>query len=100
MSALRIDQLRSDADAIAAPAHAALKHVPRSELGSDFAHVVPLPLYAKVELREITGNDRHRDSAVMMSSLSPSAKCSWSGSPERFSNGRTATAGRRSSASN
>jgi len=42
----------------------------------------------------MTGNARHSDKRAMRSSARPSAKNSCSASPERFSNGRTAIAGR------
>ena len=45
------------------------------------------------ELRAITKNQRNLDSAVMMSSLIPSAKYSCSGSPLMFWNGSTAMEG-------
>jgi hypothetical protein len=50
-------------------------------------------------LRAITGNDRHNDSAVMISSVKPSAKYSCSGSPEMFASGNTARAEERNIAS-
>ena len=41
----------------------------------------------------MTKNQGWRDSPVMMSSVRPSAKYSWSGSPLMFWNGRTAIDG-------
>ncbi len=46
------------------------------------------------ELRAITKKRRNLDSAVMRSSLIPSEKYSWAGSPHMLSNGNTAMAGR------
>ena len=45
------------------------------------------------ELRAITNSDLKRDSAVMMSSTTPSAKYSCSGSPLRLVNDNTAIEG-------
>ena len=52
-----------------------------------------LPLYAKLELRAITKNQRNRVSAVIMSSVIPSARYSCSFSPLKLANGRTAIDG-------
>ena len=49
------------------------------------------PLYVKLELRATTNSHLMRESPVMMSSTIPSAKYSWSWSPDRFANGSTAT---------
>jgi hypothetical protein len=56
-------------------------------------------LYVKLELRAMTKNHRTFDSAVMMSSLMPSAKYSCSVSPLMFWNGSTAIEGLSGSAS-
>ena len=47
----------------------------------------------KLELRAMTNSQRMRDKAVMMSSTTPSAKYSCSGSPLRFRNGKAAMEG-------
>ncbi len=52
------------------------------------------PLYWKVELRAITSSSRKWVSAVMMSSVRPSAKYSSSSARLMFSNGSTAMTGR------
>ena len=49
-----------------------------------------LPLKTKLEFRAITKSQRNCDSAVMRSSVMPSAKYSCSGSPEILLKGRTA----------
>lgn len=53
----------------------------------------------KLELRAFTNSDLNRDSAVMMSSTMPSAKCSCPASPLMFWNGSTAIEGLSGSAS-
>jgi len=50
-------------------------------------------LYVKLELRAMTNSQRMRDNAVMMSSTTPSAKYSCSGSPLMFWNGKAAMEG-------
>ena len=51
------------------------------------------PLKVKLELRAITNKDRIFDSAVIISSVIPSAKNSCSRPPVKFANGRTAMDG-------
>jgi hypothetical protein len=41
------------------------------------------------EVREMTRKELNCASSVISASVMPSAKYSWLGSPERFSNGRT-----------
>jgi len=52
-----------------------------------------LPLKAKLDPRAMTMSSRKRDKAAMMSSVTPSAKYSCSGSPLMFWKGRTAIEG-------
>src|SRR5262245_32106295 len=49
---------------------------------------IAFALYANDELRAMTKNHRSRDSAVIMSSVVPSLKCSCSGSPPIFRKGK------------
>jgi hypothetical protein len=57
-----------------------------------------MPLKVKTVLRATTNSADTRDRSVMMSSVSPSAKYSWSGSPLMLTKGNTAIAGGRSRA--
>src|SRR5439155_7946112 len=50
-----------------------------------------LPLYVKAVLRAMTKLPEIRERSVVRFSVIPSAKYSWSGSRERFSNGSTMT---------
>ena len=50
-----------------------------------------VPLYCMTEVREITRSALILDRLVISASVIPSAKYSCSGSPDRFSNGRTAS---------
>ena len=89
-----LDELGRDPHPLAGRADAALEHVADAELPADLAHVDRLALVGEAR---VAGDDEEalsRDSAVVMSSVMPSAKNSCSGSALMLSNGSTAIDGR------
>ena len=93
VAVLHVDELRGDADPVADLAHAALEHRRHAELLADLPDVHLLPLE-----REATRCARRPAtpgtlaSALMISSVIPSLKYSFSGSALMLANGSTAIA--------
>src|SRR4030095_3913723 len=50
-----------------------------------------VPLYCVTDVRDITLRERIRDNTAMSWSVMPSARYPWAASPDRLSNGSTAT---------
>ena len=93
VAVLDVHELGRDADAVPDLAHAALEHGRHAELLADLpdVHVLP-PLNAKDDVRDATCMPGTFASALMISSVIPSLKYSFSGSALMLASGSTAIA--------
>ena len=78
-----------DAHAISAALNTALEDIADVQLAPDRLHVDGLPLYVNAVLRAITTAPRIRERSVVRLSVTPSTKCSCSGSPPILAKGKT-----------
>ena len=93
MAGRGLDQLTSDPHPMCCLADAAFEDIAHTEIAADLLYVNRPALVGEAR---IAGDDKKpadRDSPVMMSSTTPSAKYSCSGSPLMFWNGSTAIDG-------
>ena len=86
----RIDQLPGNANAAVRHADAALKHVADAEFLRELLHLDRAALVGKGGVARNDLEARYLERSVMMSSVIPSEKYSWSGSPLMLVKGRTA----------
>ena len=86
-------ELSGDPHALAGAPEAALEDVVGPQLLADRGMSRSARLYFQVELRAVTlsRSGASRASCVIISSVRPSLRYSWSASPERLSKGRTAS---------
>jgi hypothetical protein len=88
-----IDELPGDANPSTRGPDAAFEDVTDGQLDTDLPNVDGSPLVGEGRVARDDEEPARRDSAVVISSVIPSAKCSCSGSPLIFVNGRTAIEG-------
>ena len=74
LAILRVDKLKYDSKPVAVLADAAFDHVADAQFFSDLPDIDSLALKVKEEVRATTTKSGNRESAVIMSSDSPSPK--------------------------
>ena len=84
-----VDELHIDAHAASAALDAAFQHIAELQLTADLLQIDGLALVGERGVAPDHERARMRERSVVRLSVTPSTKCSCSGSPPRFANGNT-----------